>query len=58
MPKSINKDVVKAASGFVVRREEVESADDCGLGGELKGLNCRQGCRYLAGKVYMLHREV
>ena len=54
----MNNDVVKAASSFVVRREDVKSADDYGLGGELRGLNSRQGCRYLASKAYMIKREV
>ena len=58
LPKCINKDVVKAASSFVVRREDAKSADDSGLGVELKGLNSRQGCRYLASKAYMLNMEV
>ena len=58
MPKDINKDVVKAANSFVVRRKDVKPADDCGLGGELKGLNSRQGCRYAASRAYMLIREV
>ena len=33
LPKCINKDIVKAASSFVVRREDAKSADDSGLGG-------------------------
>ena len=57
LPKRMKSDVVKAASSFVVRQEDVESADDCGLGGELRGLNSRQGCQCLASKAYMIKRE-
>lgn len=33
LPKRISSDVVKAASSFVVRREDVKPADGCGSGG-------------------------
>lgn len=58
LTKRNNNDLVKAAGSFVVRREDVKSADDCGLGGELRGLNSRQGCRYLASKAYVINSDV
>lgn len=58
LPKRVNADVLKAASSFVVRREDGKSADDCGLEGELRGLHSRQGRRCLASKAYVIKREV
>lgn len=58
LPKRITDDVGKAAGSFVVWREDVKSADDCGLGAELRGLNSRQGCGRLASKAYVITREV
>ena len=58
LPKRMNNDVVKAASSFVVWRKDVESADNYGLGEDLRGLNSRQGCRCLPNKAYMIKREV